>query len=57
MKLFSRMLVARQEMEAAEHEVKSKPNCFDYHQYPRLEQWLHVVGIRSCGIKVSVVQK
>jgi hypothetical protein len=45
-KLFSRMLEARQQIEA------QSTSYFDYHQYPRLEQWLNVVGIASCGVKV-----
>ncbi|XP_028400943.1 kinase suppressor of Ras 2-like [Dendronephthya gigantea] len=44
-RLFSRMLEARQQIEA------QCTNYFDYHQYPRLEQWLNVVGIASCGVK------
>ncbi|CAB3998995.1 dnaJ homolog subfamily C member 1 [Paramuricea clavata] len=47
-KLFSRMLEARQQIEA------QCTSYFDYHQYPRLEQWLNVVGIASCGVKAIV---
>ena len=48
MRLFSRMLEARQKIEA------QCTNYFDYHQYPRLEQWLNVVGIAPGGVKVCL---
>lgn len=41
------MLEERQQIEA------QRKNYFDYHQYPRLEQWLNVVGIASSGVKVG----